>query len=257
MTRVMGEPPGSPPLGAPPPPTPSAAEIEYSSLTGYFEKVVKYTYGAIAVVIVLAAGLLWKSMSDLKSEATDTATREARKAISEALDTPKIQGMIQKAVKEKVGPAVDAELAKTLEARVRALETHIIELGEISNQGARLRIGLRSAIDALVKATNSSDPLLREYAKSTLRQIGADYETSIKQYMKTQPDTALATAAKTTAPNQPKTPKEFMEIIRHSEDVYLVAAAFHDLTKVVGTQIPAFDVPAAERWCAEHRPKCD
>ena len=37
-----------------------------------------------------------------------------------------------------------------------------------------------------------------------------------------------------------------------------VAASAQDACeRLSGAKIPIFDVPAAEKWCAENRPKCD
>ena len=275
-------PPAPPASSALEPPTtkPSAAEIEYRSLTSYFEKLVKYTYGAIAVILVVAGISLWKSTGDIKSDAaaaiiatkesanqqiakigTDAATTAqsaAQKAIDQALATPNLRQMIERTTKEKVGGAVDREMETKLAARIDAFRNLIAEIGEISNHAAQLRLGLRSGLDYLIKKRGSPDPTVRDYATSTLSLIGADYEQWLKglaaqglaaPVVVTLGGVGLAEAA--------KTPKGLIGIIHNSDNANIIAAAFLDLKKMTGMPVQVFDIPAAEHWCTENRPKCD
>ena len=52
-------------------------------------------------------------------------------------------------------------------------------------------------------------------------------------------------------------PKMLMDIIRQHADPLATAAAFHDLKLRLGWNVSTFDFPAAERWCDQHKPKCD
>ena len=284
----MPPPPAPPPASPPQLPTanPSTAEIEYRSLTAYFEKLVKYTYGAIAVILVVAGISLWKSTSDIKgdaaaaiiatkesanqqigkigADAATTAQSAAQKAIDQALAKSNVQQMIDRTTREKVGSAVEREIDTKLAARIDAFRNLIAEIGEISNHGGQLRLNFRSGLDYLVKKTNSADPTVREYAKSTLLLIGADYEERIKPLTNgTGPKVVqigeryggvlggMGVAAAAT------TPKGLMGIIHNSDYPEIVAAAFLDLKEMTGMPVRVFDIPAAERWCVEHGPKCD
>jgi hypothetical protein len=261
----------------PPAQGPSAAEIEYRSLNAYFERLFKYTSGAIVIVLTIAGAFLWKSTADVQKAATEAisgtrqsanadiskieaeaasiARSEAQKRIDEAFQKDNIQRMIERTAQEKVGAAVQNEVDKNLKARIQAFEVQVAETGEISNAGARLRLGFRPALDDLLKKSENPDKPIRDYARSTLLLIGTDYETVEKRHMGSQVDTAPATGFH--LPAAVKTAREAMELIRQSQDVGLVAAAFIDLRKMTGMQVQPFDIPAAEQWCAAHRPKCD
>jgi hypothetical protein len=288
LCRLMNgsQPPPEPPASStspldPQPPTAnrSVAEVEYRSLTAYFEKLVKYTYGAIAVILAVAGLSLWRSTSDIKTdaaaaiiatkesanqqimkigaEAASTAQSAAQKAIDQVLEKPNIKQLIERTTQEKVGSAVEREIETKLAVRIDAFRTLIAEIGEISNHGAQLRLGFRSGLDYLVKKTSSPDATVREYAKSTLRLIGADYEQSLKGIVVPGGVTAVVMFGGIGMAEAAKTPKGLMGIIHNAESAQLIAAAFIELKKITGMPVQVFDIPAAERWCAENRPKCD
>ncbi|MBZ5646396.1 MAG: hypothetical protein LAN37_04140 [Acidobacteriia bacterium] len=256
---------------------PSVAEVEYRSLNAYFEKLVKLTYIAIGVVLAAVGLLIWKNVSEVKTEATDAiaaaksgadrqiakieseaatiARSEAQKRIDEAFEKGNVQQLIERAAKEKVGTAVEREINQNLAQRMKILQDQITETGEISNAGARLRLGFRPALDTLTKKAESPNPAVREYAKSTIRMIGADYENVLIEGVpsgearKKMLDNWITPA--------PTTVKGVVEVIRHSGNAHAVAAAFLALRELTNTQFHIFDLPAVEDWCAQHRPKCD
>jgi hypothetical protein len=268
--------------------SPSQAEIEYRSLTAYFEKLVEYlkllvtvTYAVILIALAVAGVLLWRNTSEVKEDASraiqatqqsatqeiatigrnasTVAQSEAQKAIDSALDRPNIQRLIEHTTQEKVGPAVDQQVRANLGPRIDAFRSLITEIGEISNHGAQLRLGFRPGLEYIVKRMGSPDPTVRAYAKSTLIQIGSDYEALVNRSYGVGfpggPTTALA--AFIPPPYTPKTPKELMGTIRTIETMNALAAGFIDMKKLVGWDVQTFDIPAAEKWCSDHQPKCD
>lgn len=204
----MSEPEGAQPEAPKPVPRPeshgevraqSLSEIEYRSLTSYFERLVKYTYGAVLFVLTLAGVFLWRNISDVKRDADtaivatkDTAAQEiskigkdasaeAQKSVNDALSAPNIQQMIERTTREKVDKAVDLAIEKNLGARINDFEKEIAAIGEVSNQGARLQLAYRPALDALVKEMrNDPSKTVRDYAKSTLLLVGSDYEARVE-----------------------------------------------------------------------------
>lgn len=260
----------------PPPQSPpeSAAKIEYDRLTVYFEKLVKYFVLAIGTIIAIAGAFLWKNTSDVQGQAAAsikatqdaatheiseignaaqvTAKAEAQKAIDAAFEKQNVQRMIENTAQKKVDAAVEVAVQKNLGARIEAFRNLIGEIGEISNHGAQLRLGFRSGLDYLVKAKQSPDPAVRAYASSTLTEIAADYERIATQRVAAfQQPYSLAYAS---------TPKALMEVIRHQPDPLapeIISSAFLDMKKRVGWDVPMFDISAAERWCAQHKPKCE
>jgi hypothetical protein len=259
-------------------------EVEYRHLMDFHEKLVgdlkllvAVTYGAIILVITIAGAFLWKNTSEVRDEAraaieatkqsasqeisaigknaSDVASTEARKAIDAALERQNVHRLIEQTAQEKVGPAVEQQVQKDLGPKIEAFRILVTEIGEISNHGAQLRLGFRPGLDYLVKEMASSDPTVRAYARSTAVQIGSDYEQKITQFAVGQPnfDPVAGPLGLTEAA---KTAKGLMGLI-HMGDPYAVAAAFYDMKKLVAWDVQTFDVPAAEKWCAAHKPKCD
>jgi hypothetical protein len=190
--------------------------------------------------------------------ASDNATKAAQKAIDEALDKPGVQRLIQHSVEEKVASAVEEQIQRDLSPKIDVFRSLVTEIGEISNRGAQLRLGFRPGLDYLVKKMESGDPAVRAYAKSTLIVIGADYDQKIRQLADTTPNSdplmAIGGIGMTGAA---KTPKGLMGLIRNVDNPAAVAAAFFDMKKLTDWNVQTFDIPAAEKWCANHKPKCD
>jgi hypothetical protein len=242
----------------------------------------KYTSAAITVLVAVAGFLFWKSTADVKSDAAAAinATREsasqqiskigadaasiaqlaAQKAVDQAIDKPSIQQMIQKATQEKVASAVEQQVQRDLGPKIDAFRALITEIGEISNHGAQLRLGFWPALEYLLKKMDSPDPTVKAYAKSTLVQVGSDYEAAVSSRLGLLgrpggPTTALAGFIP--PPYTPKTAKDVMATIRTMQEVNTLTAAFIDMKKLVAWDVRTFDIPAAERWCANNKPKCD
>lgn len=266
----------APPQLAGPPADP--AKIEYDRLIQYFDKLVKYSLLAITAILAIAAGVLWKSTEDLKSQAATsikatedsakrqiseiektaslTAAAEAQKAIDAAFEKQNVQRMIESTTEKKVNAAVEAAVQKDLGARIEAFRTLIREIGEVSNHGAQLRLGFRSGLTSLLQERQNADPTVRAYASSTLTLIATDYERSfmIDSTILQKPDFFFL-------PNV-SSPKQLMGVIRNQQDpvpfgMQQVTQAFLDMRKRVGWNVQVFDIPAAEKWCTEHKPKCD
>jgi hypothetical protein len=257
---------------------PTAAELEYRNLREYFERLVKYTSLALSAIVVVGSFFLWKDISGardqataaisatkssadreisgIKTEASVIAREEARKKVDEAFERENIQQLIENTARERVGKAVDREIATNLSIRIQELQNQIEEIGEISNQGARLRLEFRPALDILVKKTESRNRAVSEYAKSTLDLVGSDYESFIKLHFWNPEGDAIKEISKLGSPG-PRTPKEFMEIIRHSEYLNNVVLAFLAMRQVTGEPFKVYDIPSVEKWCSAHKPRCE
>jgi hypothetical protein len=192
-------------------------------------------------------------------DASAVAQSEAKKAIDAALEKQNIRALIESTTREKVGYAVDQQVQKDLGPRIDAFKSLITEIGEISNHGAQLRLGFHSGLEYLLKKVDSPDPTIRAYAKSTLAQIGSDYEAVVTNRpgigVPGGPTSPLA--ALIPAPYTPKTGKDLMATIRNMQEPHTLAAAFIEMKKIVAWDVQTFDIPAAEKWCAQHKPKCD
>jgi hypothetical protein len=93
---------------------------------------------------------------------------EIRATLKQQFQTPALQKMVKESAQAAVESAVNTEVEKSLNARMDQLQRRIAETGEISNAGARLRLGFRPALDTLVEKMKSPNPYVSQYAKSTL-----------------------------------------------------------------------------------------
>jgi citrate lyase gamma subunit len=243
---------------------------------------VRWSSIAISTIVVVAGALLYNSVSDARKDASqaiqatresadreistiqkaavDTAKAEAQKAIDAAFEKQNVQRMIESTAQRKVDAAVDTAVKKDLGAKIDAFRDFVIEIGEINNHGAQLRLDYRSGLDYLLKTRENPDPAVRAYAGSTLRLIGADYAQAVANNSvgnNTLPfEVALFT---TTLPSQ-FSPKDLMRMIRTVQDPHgpmKIAVLFAEMKTKVGWDVPILDLPAAEKWCAGHKPKCE
>jgi len=254
------------------------AKIEYDRLIAYFDKVLKLTLLGIGIIIGAASLFLWKNTDDVKTQAAAsikatqdsanhevaeigkaaqaTAKEEAQKAIDAAFEKQNVQRLIESTAQRKVDAAVEAAVRRNLGARIEAFRTLINEIGEISNYGAQLRLGFRSGLSYILQKRESPDPTVRAYASSTLRTIAADYEKSeaIFRTDYQKPDflfypqlTAKQLMALIKTPPEDESPVVTNQIVQ----------AFLDMKRRFHWDVQVFDVPAAEKWCAAHKPTCD
>ena len=264
------------PAQAPKPPDPpipqlSQAQIEYDRLTGYFEKLVKYTYGAILLVLAAAGVFLWRSTDDVKTQATaaiktiqektkseaqDVAKSEAQNAIDRAFEKENIEKMIEAAAQKKVGVALDEEVQRKLRERIDSVRVLTTKIAQVTNHSAMVLQGNRAGLDELRKDQEDSDSTVRAFATSTLKQLGANYEREL----------TLTTPMDNTFQFFPSYRlRDLMGKIRQFQGAHApeeIAKAFLDMKRRVqsdGLQwdVPTFDIAAAEKWCAVHKPKCD
>ena len=276
----------SPPLPIPPQPLvaqappifPPPSEVEYRHLISYFKWLVGITYAAILILVAVVTYVVGKSVTDVKVESqtaiTDTknsasqkiaqigadaaavAKDEAQKTVEKAFEKGNIESLIERAARERVDAAVDREIDKNLGARIEQLQKQMGEIGEVSNEGARLRLDFRSALDALVTKSRSSNRAVSDYAHSTLVLVGSDYEARTATiYGQSNIDLLFQMRGAAAVPHQ--TLKELLSVIHTSQDLALVTVAFMKIKEMTGSQIQVFDIPAAEKWCAEHKPRCE
>jgi hypothetical protein len=217
-------------------------------------------------LLLLAAGFFgWRTFEDMKHTIESEAQRETKNEIvhmrgeidnrlTEQFQTPALQETIKEASKTVVVAAVNKQVGD-LAGRMALLQTQITETGEIANAGARLRIGFRPALDTLVEKTQSSNSYVSQYAKSTITLIGSDYETYFSRGYGS-PTTEVG-ARQYFLNVKPLTLRYLMDIIKKDQQLMLVAAAFVVFRDMTNSKIQTFDVPGAERWCAQHRPQCE
>jgi hypothetical protein len=243
------------------------AKVEYDRLIAYFDKLVKYTLLAITFILGMAGAFLWKNTDDVKTQAAaaikttqDGATQaisdigksaqatakvQAQAAIDSAFERQNVQRMVESTAQKKVDAAVDEAVRRNLESRIEAFRALTAKIGEVSSHGAQLRAEFRDGLDGLLKDSKDPD---RAFAHSTLLAIAADYEAAMKNNNFSLLPAGLP-------------PKSLMGTIRLDSSgpraAMRVAEAFVQMQKKVQWDVQTFDIPAAEKWCTQHKPKCE
>lgn len=277
LVTMPAQPAAQPPVVPPQPTSRPPSEAEYTHLISFFKYLVTITLTALTIIIGAGAVFFYRSMSDVKNDAktsiesttkaadaeiskiqsgaAEIARTEAQRSIDDAFTKGNVQAMIERTARERVNTAVDREIQKNLASRISQLQLQVAEAGEISNAGARLRLGFRPALDTLLKKAASPNPYVSQYAKSTLILIGSDYETRMRTGFGGGPPGMKDLSSYMNPP--PKTLKDLMVVIRTNDDANIVAAAFAGFRELSGTKVQVFDLPAAEKWCDDHKPKCE
>jgi hypothetical protein len=242
-----------------------AVRQDSDATRSFLQYAVKLVAIPLSLLLVVAGVLGWRSIEDVKhtieAEARrDTQTEitllhgEIEKRLSHEFETPALQQTIKDASKTIVVTAVNKQVGD-LAGRMALLQTQITETGEISNAGARLRLGFRPALDTLVEKMKSSNSYVSQYARSTLYLIGSDYDSSFSMgYGNPSP---LEGARRYFQTLTPLTLRYLMDTIKTDKAAQMVAAAFVVFRDMTSSKIQTFDIPEAEKWCAEHRPKCE
>jgi hypothetical protein len=216
---------------------------------------IKFVSIAVAALIGVAGIFGYRSVSDLK-DTLETQARQAtnaeiarmqveiRQRLEEQFKTPELQKMVRSEADAAMQSAV-TKAEKSVDPRLDELQRRISETGEISNAGARLRLGVRSGLDSLLEKAKSPNPYVSQYAKSTLTLIGADYDSF------GQPNLYRVMLP------SPQTPRNLLATMKSSTMVQVIAAAFGLFREITGSKVLTFDILAAEKWCADNPKKCD
>ena len=77
---------------------PSGAQVEYEHLISYFKYLVMITASALTLIIGVGGALFYRSLKDVRDDATQEATRvataEAKNRVSDAFEEKNINAMI-------------------------------------------------------------------------------------------------------------------------------------------------------------------
>jgi hypothetical protein len=120
------------------------------------------------------------------------------------------------------------------------------KMGEIANYGAQLRHDKRSGIEGLLKYIQDPEPTVQTNARETLVQAASDLVY-----------TSGGRNDKTWLGESIHSPSKLMKIIREDQAPIRIEAAFHAMQERFNWNVQPFDIPAAEKWCADNKPKCD
>jgi hypothetical protein len=93
---------------------PNQAEVEYRQLTDYLKYVVTVTGSAIGLVVAVGAFFFYSNLREARKDAVDSANHASREAVSEAVQKPNVEKIIQ----DEVSRLAEKNLAKVVESRL-------------------------------------------------------------------------------------------------------------------------------------------
>ena len=112
-----------------------------------------------------------QQISTIRDAAQATANTEVQKAIDSELEKSNIKKLIEASTQKKVDAAVEDAIRKDLATRLDAIRTQITRTAGVSSHVARLSLGSRIGLDALLKDANDPDADIRAYARASLSAI--------------------------------------------------------------------------------------
>ena len=260
--------------------TPS--EQEYERLTSYFEWLVKLTSLALGLIIAVALGMFWKSISEVRTDARNSVDgvrasaqaeigkakeevigsvrEEAKRRVDEEFNTNEITQMVEAAARRKVGRTIDRQIQDEVAHTISRLQDQMIQTVEVGNLGMRMRVGFRDAFDELRKRyTETDDEGLRRSERIILDSITADYEERWTANIRRRHITALQAIPFQMAPGEkaPNSTVDLVKMIRDDKGLDDVCLAFLALSEGTGVRFAMFDTDAVEKWCKENKTKCE
>jgi hypothetical protein len=254
----------------------SDAEAHYTNLLAYFKHLVWLTGGALGLVVLVAGYLFHSNLQDslrdvrqdAKAEATQVAREEAERGVKAVLSGTDMKELVQRVAQEGVAEAVTADMVeekvgpladRMVEHKLQPVEQRMLLLGRISDEGTRMRVGLRSGLDELrLIANGTGDPKALQFAKDRLTLITNDYDTVEERNVQRSPTHKAIDALGTYRfGERPSSLHDVVQIIDNDADLNYVALAFLAFRDLSGEQyVKMFDFTAVKSWCASHQPKC-
>jgi hypothetical protein len=147
--------------------------------------------------------------------------------------------------------------------KVAHAEVHIVKIGEIFEDEARMRGGLRSGLEDLNKIVKSTaDPDVLQIAKNSLQRATDEFDLRIQKERRAISDSVydLLKSYLRRRPGPPpdiNTAHGLITIINTETDLNCVAAVFETLKNYTGTNLKTFDFDAVSAWCSDNKPKCE
>jgi hypothetical protein len=246
----------------------SDGQSEYDHLLSYFKHLVWLTGGALSVVVAAAGILFYSNLRDVredaKQEATRVAARAANDSVRDAFNEKNVNDMILSAANEKVGRVTDKMIEQQLTSKLEPIQQRILLIGEVSEDETRMRLGFRSGLDDLKKIlSNTGDPVVIRFGKSTLATTSAHFEERLQEGLKAagrkpieQLQSEIAAHGRT-QPSVVSNLHDVVEIIRHDSDLDIVGMAFLGFRDLSATHVALFDVETVNSWCSQNQPKCE
>jgi hypothetical protein len=215
----------------------STRDKEYARIARQLRYLVAVTIAVRDFAWLLRSIPLWINFRQFKRETRQWSSDEVQRAVSDALDSPKMQQTIRDIVSDNVSSAMDEEIKKKKNSEPpTAFPNEAAELEEINRRAvAALNYDSPdpSDIHFLIDELHSARPIARSSAGKALRGVNTHIVGS--DYYSQSPASAFI----------PVTPGKLMETINQpDENAADIAWAFHDMKKLTNWNINPFDVRA-------------
>lgn len=246
----------APTLPSVPPPARTQAEIEYRDLSNYFRFLITLTASVLGLLTAAWGFFFFTNMRDVRRDAEDSARQEARKAVAAALETPKIQEIIDDEVRKQTKAKVDVEIAATLGEKLRAFQDEQKQISDVVILASVSRslsgYGGGSSPEQFHQLINQmyDNPYqsARNIARDSLHQMATQFEKEI-----TGPNHGYyqlnSLGYMSNQPNGQAT----LDLL-NKPDIYApdLFKAFVDLKRLTGWNVETFDIRGAKEWCKKH-----
>jgi len=251
------------------------AEKHYRELLSFFKNLVWVAGG----LFVIAGGLFYSNLRDIRKDAKDEAIRvatdESRDAVKKAFEEEHVKKLVEDVAKEKISAVTDEMVAQKVNAiadnvveqhltsKIQPIEESIVLIGRVSELETRIHGGSRvSLIDLMGIARDAHDKYVREFAQATLNTTTKNYEDfwadSVKQTGTNSAQGLLS--GRWAKPGQPQptgTPlANVVYAIRNNDDLNVVTLAFLSFRELTGEKVKMFDFSAVNSWCDKHQGQC-
>lgn len=149
--------------------------------------------------------------------------------------------------------------ASSIRTQILRTQQDIKEASELADNATRMRIGYRSGWEELARlGKDSRRPNVMRMARDRLKRITADYEKTLGAFLRRydiDPVQLLIFDPDLTPQNV--TVAHIVKFIRTGEDLDQVTYAFFALRNATRSSFPMFNLARVEKWCEEHRPRCE
>lgn len=234
----------------------SQTEVEYRQLVEFFRYLVTITGGFLTILIAVGAFLFYSSLKDARKDAVESANEEARKAVAAALETPKIQQIIDDEVRTQTKAKVDAEIAATLGAKLRAFQDEQKQISDVVILASVSRSfsgygggGNPEQFHQLISSMyNSPYQSVRTIAGESLHEMAQQLEKEI-----TGPNHSyFQVNSLGYMSNEPNGKATFDLLDKPDIGAFDLFKAFDDMKRLTGWNVETFDIRGAKEWCKKH-----
>lgn len=225
---------------------------------------------------MIAGGLFYSNLRDIRKDAKDEATRvatdESRDAVKRAFEEEHVKKLVEDVAKEKISAVTDDMVAQKvnsiadkvieqrLSSKLQPIEQRIVLMTRISDCETRIKFDSRDGYVELVNiVTTTHDADVAQFGKKVLDSIVKSYDAAwvfeLKQ-SKQPPFDFLKAMMTGNGKQPPANLSDVVRIIGNEQSLSLVALAFDAFRDMTGEKVKMFDFVTVKSWCSKNPGKC-